>query len=187
MNQPSCLVRPRLVAALALAAAIVAPAQSRALFDAFLDVPGIPGEATSPLGPNQIAVLSYSVDIGTYGKFRGSGACTAKEPKMADSITVTKTTDKASPKLLTAAAIGTRFPTATLRLFETSPPMLNYLTITMTNALITAIRNGGTSSGTEVATEQVTFSFASVTYEYVKLDVGGVPESTSSTWSTCSP
>ena len=40
MNSMSCLVRPRLVAALTLVAAVLAPPPSRADFNYFLDVPG---------------------------------------------------------------------------------------------------------------------------------------------------
>ena len=132
-------------------------------------------------------MLSYSLDIASFGKFKGSSACSSKEAKVADSITIGKATDKASPKLFMAAALGTRFPTATLRLYTTVPSVLNYLTITMTDAMITAIHNGS-SSDTGGTTENVTFAFASVNFEYAKEDAGGgTPEVTTSTWSTCSP
>jgi type VI secretion system Hcp family effector len=172
--------------ALWLGASSLAPLRADAALLGLLEVPGIPGESIAPL-PDQIDVLSYQLGLTppSSGKAKGQGleACGTKRASLLNEISVTKSIDKASPKLFVAAALGTIFPTVTLRIYQPDP-LFNYLTVTLTNALVSSITNGGESSDSDRPSETVQFAYASIDISYAK--PGGTPADTAqATWSVC--
>ena len=178
----------RRVAAMALVGATLVPIPCAALFDAFLDVPGIPGESTAPIA-GQIDVISFGSTVESAQSKASSLGCAAKEGKIANSIFVTKQIDKASPKLYLAAAQGTNFPTVTLRVFRADPmgTLVNYLTITLSNAVVSHINGGGAESDADNPHETVTFAYAAIQYDYAKPG-GGPADASSAVWTTnCKP
>ena len=172
----------RRIAVMVLAGATLIPIPCAALFDAFLDVPGIPGESTAPEAPGQIDVISFGSSV-TPSRSVGT-ACGAKSGKIVNSFFVSKQIDKASPKLFLAAAQGTNFATVTLRLFKPDPTTgspVNYVTITLSNAVVSSINGGGVHS--DDPQETVTFAYAAIQYDYAK--PGGGPAGVSSAaWTT---
>lgn len=179
----SSAVRRR-IAVMVLAGTTLIPIPCAAVFDAFLDVPGIPGESTSPLATGQIDVVNFGSSV-TPTKSIGS-ACGGKEGKIANGLFVTKQIDKASPKLYLAAAKLMHFPTVTLRIFRADPVTgtpINFLTITLTDAIVSSINGGGAESDVENPLETVTFAYAAIQYDYAK--PGGTPaDASSAAWTT---
>ena len=170
-----------LPATFCLAAAVFAPAPAHAGFLAVLDVPGIPGESVTPL-PDQIEVLSYSLGVSPLPT-KATSSCGGKRGALANTISITKRIDKASPKLFVAAVLGTVFPTVTLRVFRPDP-LFNYLTVTLTNAVVASIKNGGAGSDSDQPREDVSFSYAAIQISYSKPD--GVPaDATNASWTVC--
>jgi type VI secretion system secreted protein Hcp len=179
----SSAVRRR-IAVMVLAGATLIPIPCAAVFDAFLDVPGIPGESTSPLATGQIDVVSFGSSV-TPAKIFGSG-CGGREGKIVNAFFVTKQIDKSSPKLYLAAAKLTNFPTVTLRAFRADPVTgtpVNFLTITLTDAVVSSINGGGAESDVENPLETVAFAYAAIQYDYAK--PGGTPaDASSAAWTT---
>lgn len=179
----SSSVRRRIAVMMLVGAALI-PIPCAALFDAFLDIPGIPGESTSSVAPGQIDVASFGSTVAP-SKTIGS-ACAAKAGKIANSIFVTKQIDKASPKLYLAAAQGMNFPTVTLRVFKPDPVTgvpVNYLTITLSDAIVSSINGGGAQSDVESPHETVTFAYAAIQYDYAKPG-GGPADVSTAAWTT---
>src|SRR2546427_5240980 len=99
--------RPRalLLAALTVVFTLEGAAEVRATTGLFLDVPGIPGDATFPPAVNQIEGISYSWTVGQVkpSKVGTIGVCAAGPSKPVFSgLCFVKRTDKASPKLFVA-------------------------------------------------------------------------------------
>jgi type VI protein secretion system component Hcp len=173
-----------LVAGMSLASASLLAGTARAAVNAFLDVPGIPGESTSPL-PGLIEVLSYDFAVtpaATVKPLKVSAPCGGHVAlPQANRITITKNLDKASPLLFQAAAEGTTFQTVTLHLFDATTGTESF-TLTLSNTIFSSITH---SAGGGVPTETLTLSSASLQTTYVK---PGDPTTTSSaSWVACIP
>ena len=173
--------------ALAIAVASGRPSQAAAAVTTFLDIPGLPGESTSPLAPGLIEVASYEFSI--------TPAATIKPPKVAvpcggsvklpqaNRFMVTKNIDKASPGLLQAAQQGTAFSTVTLHVFDAATST-EYFKITLTNATISSITHALSATDSRPS-ETVLLSSSSTQTAYVK---PGDPSTTSaSSWVACIP
>ena len=153
-----------------------------------LEIAGIPGEAVAPL-PGQIEVLSFSLDnveTASQRAAKKAEVCGGKSLPSVQSAIVTKVLDKASPKLFQAAALGTALPTVTLHLFKSGPVPVEYATIELTNALVAAIHNGGSTTD-DLPTETVRFSYGQIKWTYVTDGSGGPPETSVAAWSVCEP
>jgi type VI secretion system secreted protein Hcp len=70
-----------------------------------------------------------------------------------------------SPDIFLKCCDGTHFPTATLVVRKAGTTPLEYLTITMTEVMITSYSTGG-SGGEDKLTENVTLNFAKVQFDY---------------------
>ena len=151
----------------------------------FLEVPGIPGGSTSPLGTGEIEVLSYQLSVTPQVSAKPpktSQACggTVSKPP-ASKVTITKYIDVASPQLFAATAQGTSFPTVTLHVFK-GTSQTEYLTLTLSNAVITSDVHGGTDGG-DVPTEALGFSAAAVQTAYVNPD--NTASGSTAGWNAC--
>jgi type VI secretion system Hcp family effector len=146
----------------------------------FMNVPGIPGEATFPPAAGQIDVLSVGWDV-SHTKAVGA-ACGGRTGKLDFSgFCITKHVDKASPKLFVAAAQGTVFPTVTLSLFKAAD-VTPYTQYNLTNALVASVQTG---SGTDPdrPTESVCFNFAAIATSVTPADPADPP--VVSGWNVC--
>lgn len=136
----------------------------------FLNVPGIPGEATFPPAAGQIEAVTFSwgIDHGTKAT-----AC-GREGKLSFSaVCVIKHTDIASPKLLVASAQGTVFPTVMLSLYKASD-LTPYSQWTLTNAIVSSVQTGQ-AIDQDRPTETVCFNFAKVVQAVTPQNGAGGP------------
>jgi type VI protein secretion system component Hcp len=106
-----------------------------------------------------IAELNFAT--GAHGPGGGGGA-----GKVAvHDISITKKIDKSSPLLFKACANGKHFPTVVLTMRKAGKGQETYLTITLTNVLISSYQTGGHA---DQPTESLSLNFTKIEYKYAK-------------------
>jgi type VI protein secretion system component Hcp len=103
----------------------------------YLEVPGIPGESSTPGHPGVMQIHEFT---------------------LAGDFSVLRTTDSASDDLLLATALGTQFPTANLLLYNSAPAGPPDAILSFSNLLISAY----TPAGGRPEMERVTFNYANL-------------------------
>jgi type VI secretion system secreted protein Hcp len=137
-------------------------------FDAYLDLEGIPGEATAVGFEKKIEIYSFSWGSSapaTVGA--GTGGLTASRVSIS-SFNVMKKTDIASPKLFLNCCTGKHIPkmTVSLRKQTGEGGQDVYLKYTFDDVLVESVQWSGSSGGDDTPAESVAFAFAKVTVEY---------------------
>jgi type VI secretion system secreted protein Hcp len=145
----------------------------------FLEIDGIDGDVTTPNYENQIKVDTLTGGFSVPYTF-GSGGGIGPDPAYSE-LVVTKASDPASPllmqRLLTRSVLPTVIVHATQVGGETRE---EYLTITLTNAFVSALAFGGTVS--EKPTESVHFGYEQICYRYTDFPDGGGSAETEFCW-----
>ena len=111
-----------------------------------------------------IDVLAWSWGMsqsGTTHMGKGGGAGKANF----QDLSFTKYVDSATNALMTALAKGTHVPVATLLVRKAGDGQVVYITIVLSEVLVTSVSTGG-SGGEDRLTENVTLNFAKVKYSY---------------------
>jgi len=135
-----------------------------AAVDYFLKIKGVEGEATADGHANEIQVESWSwgeTNSGTAGHGGGAGA---GKVSMQDFHFVMRV-NKATPKLMLACATGDHFGEASLACRKAGQKQQDYMTIKMTDILISSYQTGG-SHGEVVPVDQISLNFAKIEMEY---------------------
>ena len=133
--------------------------------DMFLKLGTYKGESKDSKHAGEIDVLAWSWGMSNSGSAHSGGGMGAGKVNVQD-FSFTKYLDLATPDTMLACASGVHIPEATLTVRKaggTSP--LEYLVITMTDILVTAVSTGG-SGGEDRLTENVTLNFAKVKLAY---------------------
>lgn len=132
--------------------------------DMFIKIVGIDGEAQDTLHMNEIDVTHWewkveqnSNMLSGSGSGGGSGKATVRD------LTFLHEFDKASPNLIKACGTGKHIPTATLTCRKSGGSPLDYITIIMTDVVVTKIHPVSTKNG---VLEEVSLSFSKVQCEY---------------------
>jgi type VI secretion system secreted protein Hcp len=140
--------------------------------DFFLKLDGIKGEATDQNHKEEISILSWSwgaSQTSTVGGGSGSGAAKAS---LAD-LHIVKTYDAASVPLFKSLLAGTQIANGILT--ANKPGSADggkpFLKVTLTDVFVTSVQSSGSS---EVPTESVSFSYATIKVEYSKQNDQGV-------------
>lgn len=140
-------------------------------FDAFLKVNGggIEGESGDESHRGWIEVSSYS--WGVSQPARGLATTGGQSAERADfqDFTVVKTIDKASPKLVLACCKGTVLDDITLELCRAGGDKEKYMSYKMEDVIVSSFQP---SSGTDLPTENVSFSYGKFTNTYFELAHG---------------
>jgi type VI secretion system secreted protein Hcp len=167
-------MRLRIDSLCALAFVTVLSASASAATDYYLKIEGIEGEAAAPGGGGSLAIASWSfgasnpTSVGSSGMSAGRMAAAADAEPAAGgsgSITVTKTYDKASPKLARLCASGQHIANAQLtrcadgacRSYELRDVLISSLTLA----------NDGGGKATET-----------LSLNYTKIEFKAAPQST---------
>ena len=145
-----------------------------------LTIPGIPGESTRM--HDGIDLMSFSWGVHNPSKVH------SPEPRASifGDFTVTKRLDKASPLLMLASAEGQRFGSATLVSSADAgvPGGSPFLTVTLSNVLVSDYHSNGSCDG-GFPTEQVSFNFGRIRFEYQQQSTdGGVGQPVTTCWDT---
>lgn len=144
-------------------ALLLLAAPARAAFDAYLLLPGIPGEATEPNHLNWMQILSFEhseSSVSNTVQFSG--------------LTLVKPVDKATSPLMTACARGQRLANGRLQLVHLDARRLVFYDLQLTNVIVTALASAG-ASGTNPPLETLSLSFSEITWTYTAFAPSGLP------------
>lgn len=139
--------------------------------DMFIQIGDLKGESRDKVHKEKIDVLAWSWGVSNSGSAGMGGGAGAGKANVQD-LSITKYIDKSSCSLLNAACVGKHFPTATLIVRKAGGKPLEYLTITLTEVLITSVSTGG-SGGEDRLTENVSLNFAKVKVDYIEQKADG--------------
>ncbi|MCB1916905.1 MAG: type VI secretion system tube protein Hcp [Rhodocyclaceae bacterium] len=139
--------------------------------DSFLKLGDIKGESKDKEFKDCIDVLAWSWGMSQSGSMHiggggGSGKCSVND------LSVTKYVDSSTPNLMQKCMTGKHYDEATLSVRKAGDKPLVYLTIKMTDVLITSVSTGG-SGGEDRLTENATLNFAKVKVEYTPQEKTG--------------
>jgi type VI secretion system secreted protein Hcp len=132
--------------------------------DMFLKIDNIKGESRDKTHKESIDVLAWSWGVSNSGSFHVGGGGGAGKANVQD-LSVTKYIDKSSPDLMLACCNGKHFDEAKLIVRKAGENPLEYVTITLSQVLVTAVSTGG-SGGEDRLTENVTLNFGKVQVDY---------------------
>jgi len=139
--------------------------------DSFMKLAGVEGESPVSGHENEIQILSWSWGMSQTGTTHDGTGGGAGKVNVQD-LSFTKYVDKASPTLAIACCKGTHYGEATITLRKAGGDALVYLTLKLTDIIITSVSMGG-SSGEDRQTENVTLNFAAYEYSYQPQDNKG--------------
>jgi type VI secretion system secreted protein Hcp len=133
--------------------------------DYFLKLPGVEGESTDPLHLAEIDVLSWS--WGITQECNNPSALPAVQ-----SINVSKSIDKATPKLAEFCANGQHIPEAKLTCRKAGGTQEEYFTIKLADVLVSSYQTGGSSTDV-VPADQVSMCFGGIRITTLRYDLDG--------------
>ena len=134
--------------------------------DMFIKLGDIKGESRDSKHKEEIDVLAWSWGASNSGSAHVGGGMGAGKVNVQD-LSLTKYIDKASPDILLSCCNGKHIKEATLVVRKAGENPLEYLTITMSDLIVTSVSTGG-SGGEDRLTENVTLNFAKVKVGYVE-------------------
>jgi type VI secretion system secreted protein Hcp len=142
----------------------------------FLKLDDIKGESVDDAHKGEIDVLSWSWSATQAGSAQVGGGGGAGKCSFAD-LTITKYCDAATPVLIGMVASGKPIKKAFFTVRKAGGKALEFIKITMENAVITSFSCSGSGGGVEGQTETLTLNFATVKHEYTpqKHDGSGGP------------
>ena len=142
--------------------------------DIFLLIEGVEGECQDDVHAGEIDLLSWQWGLSQTGSMHLGGGGGAGKVNVQD-LSVTKLIDKASPNLMKMCCNGEQFKEVVLTCRKAGKKPLEYVIITLSDVIITNIAAGGTK-GDEFLTEEVSFNFAMVKFEYQPQKRDGTPD-----------
>jgi type VI secretion system secreted protein Hcp len=132
--------------------------------DMFMKLEGITGESKDHTHKGEIDVLAWSWGMSNPGSTHVGGGGGAGKVNVQD-LSFTKYVDLATAPLMLAVAGGKHVKSATLVVRKAGEDPLEYITMVMTDCLVSAISTGG-SGGEDRLTENVSLNFAHVEVTY---------------------
>jgi type VI secretion system secreted protein Hcp len=137
-------------------------------FDTYVELEGIPGEATAKGFEKKVEIFSFSwgasapVTVGP-----GTSGMSASRVSIS-SFNVMKKTDVASPKLFKACCTGEHITkmTVSMRKQTGTGGQEAFLIYKFDEVMVESVQWSGSSGGDDTPTESVSFAFAKVTVEY---------------------
>ena len=139
--------------------------------DYFLNIDGIPGESTDAKHKNEIDLESWSWGETQMGSSAAGGGGGAGKVSMQD-FNFVMSTNKASPNLMLSCASGKHIAKAVLTCRKAGEEQQEYLIIKFSDLLISSFQTGG-SSGSVIPTDQISFNFSKIEYEYYPQNAKG--------------
>lgn len=139
--------------------------------DAHLKLGALKGESVVKGFEDQIQVLSWSWGLTQTGTTHIAAGGGAGKVNVSD-LVITHYVDAASPGLIQACCKGTHFDSATLTMNKAGGTALAYLTITLTDIIITSVSLGGTH-GEDLLKENFSLNFGKFKHSYQPQDNKG--------------
>jgi len=132
--------------------------------DMFMKIGDLKGESRDKTHKDSIDVLAWSWGLSNSGSAHVGGGAGAGKVNVQD-LSFTKWLDKSSPDLMLSCCNGKHYTTATLTVRKAGTTPLEYLIITLSEVMVTAVSTGG-SGGEDRLTENITLNFAKVKVDY---------------------
>jgi type VI secretion system secreted protein Hcp len=139
--------------------------------DMFIKIGDLKGESKDKAYKEWIDVLSWSWGMSQQGSFHMGGGGGAGKVNVHD-LAITKQVDKASTELMLRVATGKHFPEATLIARKAGDKPLVYLTIKLTDVIVTSWSSGA-GSGSDMTTENITLNFSKFNVKYTGQEATG--------------
>ncbi len=141
--------------------------------NAFLKFGDVEGETQNEQHPKHIEIQSFSWSGMHSGTVESGGGLSSGKAQVAD-LSLTKFTDKSSPKLKLACCKGEPVDQAYLVVDRAGPNPTTYLKITLNDAVISSYNIS--ASGGDMPMEQLSLSYTKVTIAYIPVDNKGNPQ-----------
>lgn len=139
--------------------------------DMFMEIDGIKGESRDKGHKEAIDVLSWSWGLSNSGTFHtGGGGGSGKVD--VENLSFTKYVDKASADLQLVCCNGKHLKGAKLFVRKAGENPLEYITIELTDCLVTQVSTGSTGSEDRL-TEEIRLNFGKVHFAYKLQDEKG--------------
>jgi type VI secretion system secreted protein Hcp len=134
----------------------------------FLKLEGIEGESQDTDHSSEIDVLAFALGISNAGTYdAGTGGNTGKA--VFNDVSLTKYVDKSTPTLAQYCALGTAITTATISCNkQAGEKKVEYLKITLHNAVLTALSQSGAGGSTDPMMESLSLNFAGIEMDYTQ-------------------
>jgi type VI secretion system secreted protein Hcp len=143
-----------------------------AAVDYFLNIDGIKGESHDSKHKEEIDIESWSWGEAQMGTSAGQGGAGAGKVSVQDFNFVSKV-NKASPMLFLACATGQHIKKAVLICRKAGGTQQEFLTVTMSDLLISSYQTGGSGHSDIVPTDQFSINFAKIEWDYKQQDEKG--------------
>ena len=140
--------------------------------DYILKIEGIQGESTDDKHKGAIDLLSWSWGETNPGSSGVGGGQGTGKVSMQDFHFVMRV-NKASPKLLENCAKGEHMKEAVLICRKSGSQQQEYLTITLSNVVVSKYQSGGSSGDNVMPTDQVSLNFEVIKFDYKEQKEGG--------------
>jgi type VI secretion system secreted protein Hcp len=139
--------------------------------DSFLKLGTLKGESVVKGFEDQIQLLSWGWGMTQSGTTHTASGGGAGKVDVSD-LQISKHVDAASPMLALACCKGTHYDTATLTMRKAGGTALEYVTITLTDLIVTSysVSEGG---GGDLLTDTFTLNFAKYKYSFQPQDNKG--------------
>jgi len=150
--------------------------------DYFLKIDAVPGESTDKSHRDEIDVESWSWGATQLGNTGGGGGGGAGKVSIQDFNFVARTS-KASPVLFLRCATGQHIKEAVLTGRKSGGQQSEFLTLTMTDVLVSSYQIAGSEAAEAVPMDQVSLNFTKIKFEYkMQTASGGLDAPITSTW-----
>lgn len=143
-----------------------------AAVDYFLKIEGIPGESQDSKHKGEIDIESFSWGASQSGAHAAGGGGGAGKVSFQDFHFVMKI-NKASPKLMLACANGEHIKKAVLVCRKAGKEQQEFMTVTMSDLLVSSFQTGGSGHGDILPTDQISLNFAKIEFEYKEQKADG--------------
>lgn len=147
------------------------------MFDAYVKIDAIPGEAPDQDHKGWIQILSFSHGVTQLGTNLGGGGSRASSGKTEHQhFNFTKQVDKASPKLNLFCSNGVNLKKVEVHICrQADSKKIPYLKYSFEPCLISSVQIGGSTAGDDRPIEQVSFNYTKVTWSYTELTKDHAP------------
>ncbi len=136
-------------------------------FDGFLKIDGIPGESTDDKHKDWMEITNFHWGASQPASATASsaGGATAERANFHE-LSVTKTIDKATPKLAVVCADGTHIKEIIVELCRAGGDKVKYMEYKLTNCIISSITNG--SNDGQEPSENIAFNYGKIEWTYTQ-------------------
>lgn len=146
------------------------------MLDSFLQLDGVPGEATDDKHKDWIELLSYGHEIvQPVSSTKSSAGGAASGRSQHGDFALTKFVDKASPKLYDAVSTGKHFGKAKIEVCRAGGSQVKFLEINFEEVMVSRVQlnstdsNGATGKGEDaLPTETVHLNYGKIEWVYTQ-------------------